>query len=99
MGYKLIFVRRSNSSFKVYAREKHKIRGSLISGEFVRHKLGSVYRQNVFVRFHNRAVRQYIYHAKFYNDSIGNFINFIFDARKPLFYLFFEIEKVRIKSF
>lgn len=82
MVFKLLFVRRSNVSFKIYVFEKRKIRSVVLSAQSTALKFGSKSISDTFVRTRSdHNFEMYMRNARFYNNCIGEFINFVHYAR------------------
>lgn len=90
MVFKLLFVRRSYSSFKIYILEKHKICSPVLSGQLTGFKLGKSSAADVFVQ--NLVGKKSLYYfrnLKFFNNVIKKFIEFVQDARaSKILYIF-----------
>lgn len=78
MAYKLLFVRNSPSSFRLYVKYKHKIYGFVASGEFKRSLTVS---PNVFIRFDSKKYAYYSAHIASSFSVVQDFIKFVYDAR------------------
>lgn len=83
MVFKLMFVRKSNSSFKIYVIHKHKICFPAYSGQFNSFKFGRGSVSDVFVQnVPNRRVKKSFRDIIFFNNCINDFIKFVGDARR-----------------
>lgn len=90
MAYQLIFIRASNSSFRIYVKQKHKVYGFIASGEFKKRTT-----PNIFIRFDSVKFRHYLSNTAGGPSIIQNFVKFIYDGRNiKILYLFFAIEFV-----
>lgn len=79
--YKIIFVRKSLSSFKIYVKKNHKICSVLCSGQYYKSKFNNKIK-DIFVRFNSKKFKFYYFsNLIFYNKFISNFENFIFYGR------------------
>ena len=80
MAYKIIFINKSSSSFKIYAVKKHKICSILFSGQYFKFKIGNKIK-DIFIYFNSKKLIYYFANSNFYNDSIKNFEKFIYYGR------------------
>jgi hypothetical protein len=82
MIFKLLFVRRSGGSFKVYVLARGKIRSSILSAQLESLKFGSRSVSDIFVRASlDRKSMRYFRDIKFFNNCIAEFIEFVQHAR------------------
>lgn len=78
MSYKILFIRNSPSSFRVYVKHKHKMCYFIASGQFKRRLDAS---SNVFVRFNSMKFSYFLSNTKDLPGLVSGFITFINDAR------------------
>lgn len=82
MIFKLLFVRRSNSSFKIYVLERHKICSFVLSAQLTGFRFGSNSIADVFVKTSfNRYTYKYFRDMTFFNNCVAEFLNFVQYAR------------------
>ena len=82
MVFKLLFTRRSKSSFKIYVIHKHKICFPVLSGQLTVFKFGNksisdVFVQNLITRKSAKCFRD----IRFFNNCVKEFIEFVSYAR------------------
>ena len=82
MVFKLLFVRRSKSSFKVYTLHKHKICFAVLSGQLTSSKFGGKSISDVFIQnLVNQKSRKHFRDIRFFNNCIKEFVDFVSYAR------------------
>lgn len=79
--YKIIFIKKSSSSFKIYVKKNHKICSILLSGQYYKSKFNNKIK-DIFIRINSKKFKFYYFsNLIFYNKIINNFENFIFYGR------------------
>jgi hypothetical protein len=90
MVYQFILVRKSLTSFKVFATFRGKIRSKLFSGELRRFKLGRETSSDIFIQnFDGKPYRRYFRDARIKGGFLDDYYKFIEHARCRTLQIFY----------